>query len=111
MNQPRAFQNSYDFYKELYLNLRGIPKRDRFTWGERCETMALELVRLLTKATYTPRSQQRTLLSQAGETVDLLKIYLRLGCDLHILDTQKYIARESELHNIGNLIGGWLKTV
>ena len=109
MNQSLSFQKSYDFYKELYITLRGIAKRDRFTWGERCETMALDLVSLVAKATYAPKIKQRKLLLQAGETVDMLKIYLRLGHDIGIINQQKLITRQTELHSIGNLIGGWIK--
>jgi len=109
MNRVTAFQKSYDFYKELYVTLRGIAKRDRFTWGERSETMALELIQCVNRATYSPKTEQRRLLLQAGETVDILKIYLRLGHDLDIINQQKLIARQTELHIIGNLIGGWIK--
>lgn len=109
MNQPLSFQKSYDFYKELYITLRGIAKRDRFTWGERCDTLALDLVGLVAKATYASKTKQRELLLRAGETVDMLKIYLRLGHDLHIINQQKLITRQTELHIIGNLIGGWIK--
>ncbi|MEK7481618.1 MAG: four helix bundle protein [Patescibacteria group bacterium] len=109
MSSPLAFQKSYDFYKELYITLRGIAKRDRFTWGERCESMALELIQSINNATYAPKTAQRNLLLQASETVDMLKIYLRLGHDLGIINQQKLIARQTELHIIGNLVGGWIK--
>ncbi|MBI4437507.1 four helix bundle protein [Candidatus Uhrbacteria bacterium] len=111
MNSTPAFQKSYDFYKNLYLNLRQIPKRDRFTWGERCETLAIDLLSRLSKATYAPRQIQRLSLLEASDLIDRLKIYLRLGADLKILDQKKYFSRVSELIELGKMIGGWLKTV
>ena len=111
MNSTPAFQKSYDFYKHLYLDLRQIPKRDRFTWGERCETLAMDLLSRLSKATYAPRQIQRSSLLEASDLIDRLKIYLRLGSDLKILDQKKYLSRTGELIELGKMVGGWLKTV
>lgn len=109
MTTTSVFQKSYDFYKQLYINLRQIPKRDRFTWGERCETMSLDLLQSVTQANYAPRHKRLHTLHQASDIVDLLKIYLRLGSDLRIVDQKKYIARQSELQAIGKELGGWIK--
>jgi hypothetical protein len=106
-----VFQKSYDFYKHLYVNLKQIPKRDRYTWGERCETMALEMISALAKATYAPRPQKQTLIRQASAFVDLLKIYLRLGFDLRVLDQKKYLARQGELQEMGKMLGGWMRSL
>ena len=43
--------------------------------------------------------------------VDLLKIILRLGFDLRILDQKKCISRQGELQEIGKMLGGWMKKV
>lgn len=111
MNTIPAFQKSYDFYKHLYINLRQIPKRDRYTWGERCEMLALDLLKTVSEAEFAPSGNKRILLQKSSETVDLIKIYLRLGSDLKILDQKKYIAREYEILEVGKMIGGWKKSV
>jgi hypothetical protein len=111
MNSTPAFQKSYDFYKNLYIDLRQIPKRDRYTWGERCERLAIDLLSKLSSATYAPKQRQRSALLEASEFVDRLKIYLRLGADLKILNRKKYLSRSGELIELGKMIGGWLKTV
>ena len=111
MHSTAAFQKSYDFYKHLYLNLRQVPKRDRYTWGERCEVLAIDLLSKITKATFAPRHIQRSVLLEASEYIDRLKIYLRLGSDLKILDRKKYFSRTEELIELGKMVGGWLKTV
>lgn len=111
MNTVPAFQKSYDFYKHLYINLRQIPKRDRYTWGERCEALALELLKNISEAEFAPGGQKRMLLQKSSETIDMIKIYLRLGNDLKILDEKKYISREFEILEVGKMIGGWKKSV
>jgi|SRR3989338_2445260 len=109
MNTDTAFQKSYDFYKNLYINLRQIPKRDRFTWGERCELLALELLRSISRATYASRPSKQSLLNIASDAVDMLKIYLRLGIELHILSQRHGIDRQAELQELGKMLGGWIK--
>lgn len=111
MTSDSAFQKSYDFYKHFYLDLRQVPKRDRFTWGERSETLAIDLLSRISKATYAQRQVQRSTLLEASDLIDRLKIYLRLGSDLKILDQKKYLSRTGELIELGKMVGGWLKTV
>lgn len=111
MQQTVVFQQSYDFYKHLYLNLRGIPKRDRFTWGERCEGLALRILLTAMQAETTIRANKKEPLAQLSRDVDALKIFLRLGHDLNILDQKKYLTRSAELVSIGKMVGGWLKSL
>jgi len=111
MNSVPAFTKSYDFYKHLYLNLRLIPKRDRYTWGEKCDILAIDLLKFISQAEFAPKTQKRPLLEKASENIDLIKIYLRLGHDLKILDQKKYIAREYEILEVGKMIGSWKSSV
>ena len=111
MDTIPAFQKAYDFYKNLYLNLRQIPKQDRFTWGERCEETALEILRDVAQATYATSERKRSLLIQTKRNIDMAKIYLRLGSDLRILDQKKYVLRQDELQELGKMVGGWVKSI
>lgn len=106
-----TFQKTYDFYKHLYLNLRTISKRDRFTWGSCVDQLALDIVSLSARASFSSKLQKPEVLKSMSTNVDLLKIYLRLGFDLRILDQKKYIARQGELQEIGKMLGGWMKQV
>jgi len=104
------FQKTYDFYRYLYADLQKIPKRDRFTWGQRCETLALEALNQSARAGYLSRNEKRTTIRELSFTIDMLKIFLRLGSDLRIIDYKKYLARETQLLEIGRMTGGWLKS-
>lgn len=109
--QTITFQKLYDFYKNLYVNLRSIKKLDRYTWGEKCDKLALDSLSLVAKAGYLPKTQKWPILRELSFNVDLLKIYLRLGRELEILEQTKYLWREKELVEIGKLTGGWLKSI
>ena len=104
-----TFQKTYDFYKHLYENLRTISKRERFTWGNRVDQLAIDVLSLSAQATYLPKQKKREALENMSANVDLLKIILRIGFDLRILDQKKYIARQGELQEIGKMLGGWMK--
>lgn len=103
-----TFQKSYDFFVHLYQNLRTIPKRDRFTWGSKTEGIALQIISLANEASYLQKATKRPTLIRLSQQIDLLKIILRLGYDLRILDQKKYIARQAELQELGRMVGGWL---
>ena len=110
--QPSAiFQQTCDFYKHLYDNLRKIPKQDRFTWGEKCEKFALDALMLAAKADYLSRQEKLPIVRQLSFQIDMLKIFLRLGNELKIIDHKKYLARAGELLEIGKMLGGWIKSL
>ena len=106
-----VFQKTYDFYKHFYEDLKAIPKRDRFAWGERTETIALELLTLSMTAGYMARLEKLSTVRTLSTRIDLLKILIRLGNELRILDHKKYLARTGELIEIGKMTGGWLKSL
>ncbi|MEI7741200.1 MAG: four helix bundle protein [bacterium] len=106
-----VFQKCYDFYRILYQNLRQVSKQDRFTWGERCDEQALELLTLATKASFAATTKKDALLGKAIEGIDMLRIYLRLGYDLKILDRKKCLERQKELNEIGVDFGAWRKSL
>jgi len=111
MNEVPVFQKVYDFYRILYHNLKNIPKQDRFTWGEKAERCAYSLLSLTIKTSHAERSEKPALLKQALEIVDLLTVTFRLGYDLRILDRKKNLQRTQELHEIGQQLGKWKKSL
>lgn len=111
MSHLIVFRKSYDLYKHFYEDLKTISKRDRFAWGERAETIALELLTLSMSAEYMARSEKLSTVRILSARIDLLKILIRLGNELRILDHKKYLARSGELLEIGKMTGGWLKSI
>jgi len=105
------FQKSYDFYCHLYENLRTVPKRDRYTWGERSEKIALEILILSMRTEYSTHVEKKECLRKLSLQIDTLKVLLRLGDDLKIFDHKRYIVRSGELVEMGKMVGGWLKTL
>jgi hypothetical protein len=109
--ESTTFQKTYDFYKHLYQTLQTIPKRDRFTWGEKIENVSLEVLKDTARASFMSGLKKRVVLEDVSEHVDLLKILLRLGWELRIIDQKKFIARQGEIQEIGKMLGTWIKRV
>ena len=110
MNTSLVFQKCSDFYKSLYADLGRIAKRDRYTCGQQCEKLTIEALSLSAKASYLPKNEKRLAVRELSFTIDLLKVFLRLGNELRIIDYKHYLARESQLLEIGRMTGGWLKS-
>ena len=105
-----TFQKIYDFCKHLYENLKRIPKRDRYTWGKRIEDIALHVLTLAAHAQYLPKYKKKSVLQELSLQIDLIKIFLRPGNDLRILDDATYLKRSGEVIEMGKMTGKWLQS-
>ncbi len=54
---------------------------------------------------------KRRYLQTVSAKVDLLRILTRLAKDCQCISNQQYLDLESQLHQIGRMLGGWLKSI
>lgn len=85
------FTKTYELYKTFYGYLPAFPKKDRYTLGQKCESMPLELLEVITLAGNSSKEEKLPILRQASLKVDVLKVLFRLGKDLKIIDSKKYL--------------------
>jgi len=104
-------QKLYDFYRILYLAVGKMPKRDKYTLGEKLLRTNLDLLEFLIGASYFPRQEKINLLNQASIKLDLLKILLRLADELKSIPTKKYLILEEYLQETGKMLGGWIRSL
>lgn len=88
-----------------------MPKKDKYTLGEKTQRATLDLIELLVEAGYQEKFKKRVTLDRAAVKLDLVKIILRLGQDLKAMPTNKYLSLEEKLQEIGRMLGGWIKSV
>ena len=86
-----------------------LPKKDRYTFGHRCEILLLDLLEGIILASNSPKHEKLPILKQASTKVDLLRVIFQLGKDLKILDNKQYVVLEGILSEIGKMLGGWIK--
>lgn len=84
-----------------------FPKKVRFTFTNRIDNLALDVVEDLVEARYARNKQ--AILRQANLRLEKLRILLRLCHDLHYLPHTSYAHAMRALTEVGNMLGGWRK--
>jgi hypothetical protein len=83
-------------------------RTDRFVLGERIERNLYDLLETLIQAKYT--KQRQPLLEQPNLMLEILRFQMRLAKDLQCLKVESYSCAAKAIDEIGELVGGWLKT-
>jgi four helix bundle protein len=110
-NEIPIIQKVYDFYRELYLAVEKMPKKDKYTLGEKAQRSTMDLIELLLEAGYQEKFKKGPTLDQAAVKLDLIKLIVRLAQDLKAMPTNKYLFLEEKLQEIGRMLGGWIKSL
>lgn len=110
-SETPILQKVYDFYRELYLAIEKMPKKDKYTLGEKTQKTTLDLMELLIEASYVEKIKKASALDEAAIKLDLLKTLVRLAQDLKAMPTNKYLFLEEKLQEIGRMLGGWIKSL
>lgn len=88
-----------------------FPKNSRYTLGTKIDSLFLEAIELIIKASYSSKAEKLIFLSNASFKLDLLKFFLQIAWDVKALDNKKYILLSKKLDEIGKMLGGWIKSV
>ena len=107
-NEAPIVQKTYDFYRELYLSVEKMPKKDKYTLGEKSQKTTLDFLELLISASYS--KSKLLILEKASAKLEVLKILIRLANEIKATDTKKYLHLEEILQEIGKMLGGWIRS-
>ena len=100
---------AYDLYKPIDSINESLPKRRRYSLGVSTEQSLLDLLRHLTTAKHAPKSQKAVYLLRAQSELELLRFKLRLYLELGIANETRIMQLQSQIAEIGRMLGGWLK--
>ena len=101
------FKKIYDLILLIYQYVKLFPKQDKFILGERIENAAIDLLETTIKANQL--TNKVSFLLDVSTKLDILRVYIRLAKDLHLLDLKKYETASIHITEIGKMIGGWIK--
>ncbi len=104
------FRKTYDLYKTFYGFRGSVPKQDRYTIWQRCETLILEILEGLLYASQTSKAEKLPMLERTSVKLNFLRIFVRLMKDTKAVDEKKYLILESSIDEIGRMLGGWIKS-
>jgi hypothetical protein len=88
-----------------------FPKVERFSLGERLQSITLELLEGLLYANQLPNNLKRTTLIPLSAKLDLLKLLVRLAFETKCIDPKKYLTLQIFLQEIGKMLGGWIRSL
>lgn len=96
-------------YKTWYAYRDGIPKKSRYTLGDKIDARFVQVLELLQIATYQSPTEKLLTLQRALSGVDTLKFFLRIAWEVRVFDDKKYTILSEGLNEVGRQIGGWRK--
>jgi len=85
-----------------------LPKAQRFTFAQRIENLALDILELLAAAQWAGKSK-RAKLRDADERLLRLRVLLRLCHSQRYLDPRAYEHLARALDETGRMLGAWLR--
>lgn len=104
------FKKIYDMYKDFY-NLRlSVPKQDRYTLWQKCESILIEVLEGILFASQQTKLEKLPTLEKTSIKLNFLKVCVRLMKDIKAIDAKKYVIIEANLDEIGRMLGGWIKS-
>ncbi len=105
------FKKAYDLYRIFNDYHRLIPKKDRFTTFERAENTLLDVLTGIFKASTQSKQEKIGTLNDVSVKLNLLRVFIRLMKDTKALDNKKYTLIQSEIDEIGRMLGGWIRSL
>ena len=96
-----------EFYREIYVLGKRIPKRDKFGLYSRIENICLNILELVTTAMFETKTSKLSLLNNARIKIEVLKRLMRTANELKIIIDLHYINLEGRLQEISKMLNGW----
>jgi hypothetical protein len=104
------FKKLYELYKSMHSLRNSIPKQDRFTVWQKCETTLLNVMEEVLLASQTPKPEKLPVIERASHDLNSLRIFFRLSLEIKSIDNKKYISLQSGTDEVGRMLGGWIKS-
>ena len=102
-----VFVKWMDFLAWLLPATGKFPKNARFSFSQRIEGLALDVVEDLVEARYS--TEKRGCLRRANLRLEKLRVLLRLSHTLRYLSHEGYQHASRCINEAGRMLGGWIK--
>jgi len=102
------FQKSYDLALWLYPTINRIPKSHRLVLGRHLEELLLRFLTSIIKANKTRDKERLEIQKHLSDTLDCLRILIRLSKDLRFISISQYTQTIIRLNEIGKMLYGWI---
>ena len=106
-NDLPIFIKWMDFLKWLLLKTDKFPKKVRFTFSNRMNNLALDIVEALVEARYS--KSKFLILRQTNLNLEKLRILFRISYESRFLSHESYHCGIKKINEVGQMLGGWMK--
>lgn len=110
MQESPIFVKTYDFLVWLMQRTESFPRSQRFVLTKRLQDSMFEFYEALIDAGMASKRRLRGHLHAADVALTKTRHYIRMVRDLTWLTPKQYQYASAQLTEIGNLLGGWIKT-
>lgn len=88
-----------------------FPKSERYTLGEQCGKTLLQILEHVLNASAAKDARTKLENLQAASTqLDMLRLLIRLAKDCGCLSNKAYLDLQAKIHQVGKMLGGWIKS-
>ena len=105
------FKKTYELYRNIYALRQSIPKQDKHALWQRAENTNLDIAEGILQASELHKQDKLPVLEIVSVRLNLLRFFIRLSKDTKIINNTKYTSLQSQIDEIGRMIGGWIKSV
>ena len=84
-----------------------MPKKSRFTYSNRMNNLALDLIEDLVEARYS--RNKTSVLKSANLRLEKLRVLFRICHESKLISNDSYKHAAYSLNEVGKMLGGWLK--
>lgn len=109
-NDIPIFKKTYDLYKNFYAHRADVPRQDRYTLWQRSENCILDVLEGVLLASQLNKMEKISVLTNTSVKLNSLRVFLRLMKDVKAIDNKRYIVFESDVDEIGRMLGGWIRS-
>ena len=102
----RVYKTAYDLMIEIF-QWGGVPRDIKFTLVQDLKQEIVEIIKLIYKANAT--TDKGVVIEKARERVVVVKLYLRLLCDMRHISQKNYAMVAEKAESISKQLTSWQK--
>ncbi len=104
-----VYKAAYDLLLQVFRFSANLAREYKFTLGEKLKNEITHLLICIYRANRV--REKETLLLNARESLELVRLYLRILFDLKQLTLKKQVVFNQSIENVSKQLAGWHKSV
>lgn len=105
-----VYKSSYDVLLQIFELVKRFEREYKFSLGESIKTECIKLITYIYRAN-SSQEKRKEYLKEARESLEVLRLYLRLAKDLKILTLEIFLKIQIPLESTSKQLFAWEKSV